>query len=185
MYKKDFLLSGMLKLVNTLIQFLPSLIIAKLLKHIDTHSKIQGPLTKALLSNKGFLLASLLLVTLCAKTTVENQYFDVATALGSGIRGTLSSAVFRKSLRLSPTGRQNNTVGEIVNFSQLDTTRMEYVASSIHILWDGSLQVLGYTCLLIHFLGPSVFAGIFAMVGIIPLNTFFLNKYACCATILL
>ena len=77
----------------------------------------------------------------------------------------------------SPSGRQNNTIGEIVNFSQLDTSRMEGVASSIHILWDGSLQVIGYTLLLLHFLGPAVFAGILAMVGTIPLNTFFLTRY--------
>lgn len=33
-------------------------------------------------------------------------------------------------------------MGEIVNYMQLDTGRMEYVASSIHTIWDGILQVL-------------------------------------------
>ena len=177
MYRRDFILSGFLKLINTSIQFVPSLLIARLLRYVDNSGKIAKPLSREFLSNRGFILACLLLVTLSAKTCIENQYFDLATTMGASIRGTLSSAVFRKSLRLSPSGRQNNTIGEIVNFSQLDTSRMEGVASSIHILWDGSLQVIGYTMLLLHFLGPAVFAGILAMLGTIPLNTFFLTRY--------
>lgn len=86
-------------------------------------------------------------------------------------------------------------MGEIVNYMQLDTGRMEYVASSIHVIWDGILQVtsievigcrlysvtssyqiIGYTALLLSFLGPSVLAGIAAMIVIIPLNAIFLKK---------
>lgn len=32
-------------------------------------------------------------------------------------------------------------MGEIVNYMQLDTGRLEHVAQSIHIVWDGALQV--------------------------------------------
>ena len=73
-------------------------------------------------------------------------------------------------------GRQNATIGEIVNLMQLDVGRLEGVATSVHILWDGLLQVVGYTSLLLHFLGPSVFAGIAAMVFVIPLQTFFFKR---------
>lgn len=182
MYWKEFLITGLLKGMNTCVQFLPSLIIARLLRSIDGSSKVHLPVlfskatVNVLSASKGFKLSCILLLTLCAKTIIENQYFDGATSMGASIRGTMSAAVFRKSLRLSSSGRQNNTIGEIVNYSQLDTSRMEQVASSIHILWDGSFQVIGYTALLLHFLGPSVLAGIAAMVFIIPMNTFFLKK---------
>ena len=59
---------------------------------------------------------------------------------------------------------------------QIDTARLEYVASSIHTVWDGLLQIIGYTALLLYFLGPSVLAGIAAMLLIIPLNGYFLTK---------
>lgn len=59
---------------------------------------------------------------------------------------------------------------------QLDTSRMEQVVGTIHVVWDGLLQVAGYTGLLLHFLGPSVLAGIAAMLVIIPLNAVFLKK---------
>jgi hypothetical protein len=38
------------------------------------------------------------------------------------------------------------------------------------------LQILGYTVLLVQFLGPSVFAGIAAMFVILPLNSYFLRR---------
>eukprot|EP01041_Mallomonas_annulata_P007378 gene7377-15065_t len=81
-----------------------------------------------------------------------------------------------KSLRLSPESRQNVTAGEIVNYMQLDTSRMEAVANTIHIAWDGLLQVTGFTILLLRFLGPAVLAGIGAMIVMIPLQAMFLKK---------
>lgn len=33
-------------------------------------------------------------------------------------------------------------MGEIVNYMQLDTGRMEQVIGTIHVCWDGPLQVL-------------------------------------------
>lgn len=32
-------------------------------------------------------------------------------------------------------------MGEIVNYMQIDTGRLEYVAGSIHTVWDGIFQV--------------------------------------------
>lgn len=43
------------------------------------------------------------------------------------IRSLISTAVYRKSLRLSPAARQRSTVGEIVNMMQLDANRLDQV----------------------------------------------------------
>lgn len=37
-------------------------------------------------------------------------------------------------------------------------------------------QIVGYTFLLVQFLGPSVFAGIAAMFVVLPLNSYFLRR---------
>jgi hypothetical protein len=47
-----------------------------------------------------------LFAVVTAKTAVENQYFYRTTNLALGVRGALSTAVYRKSLRLSPGARQ-------------------------------------------------------------------------------
>jgi ABC-type multidrug transport system fused ATPase/permease subunit len=178
-YKRQLLESGILKLLNTLVQFIPSLLIARILKHVDKAAAARTLFSTAkftLIDREGMVLALALYGTLCVKTFLENQYFDAIIAIGATARGSISSAIFRKSLKLSPAGRQNNTMGEIVNYMQLDTSRMESVIGTLHVCWDGPLQVLGYTALLLKFLGPSVLAGIAAMLVIIPFNAIYLKK---------
>ena len=160
MYRKELIFSALLRLLNTGVQFLPSIIIARILRVVD---KLSTTAASTVLKKEGWLLCASLFSSLCVKTIIENQYFYEVTRLGASIRGALSSAVYKKSLRLSPSGRQNATAGEIANLMQLDVGRLENVATSVHVLWDGILQVVGYTALLLAFLGPSVFAGIAVM----------------------
>jgi len=230
LYRKELLVSGVIKLCNTLIQFLPSLLIAKILSHVEkaaaarvaataaggvsggaaafagSASAFAGSFLRSSVDREGLLLALALYGVLCVKTFLENQYFDSIITMGTTARGAISAAIYRKALKLSPSGRQNNTVrsrtlrctdtcptdspdvtlpsclgsvrqmGEIVNYMQLDTNRMEQVIGTIHVCWDGPLQVFGYTALLLKFLGPSVFAGIATLLLIIPFNTIFLKK---------
>ena len=112
-YKLPLLQSGLLKLTNTLVQFLPSLLIARILKHVDKAAAARKVLSTASMSRvdrEGMLLAFALYGTLCVKTALENQYFDSILSIGATARGAISAAIFRKSLKLSPSGRQNNTV---------------------------------------------------------------------------
>ena len=175
MYRRPLTTSGLLKMFNTIVQFFPSIIIARLLGGIDK-AKLQGGVVGGSLSSSGMALALALFIALSSKTFLENQYFYTVINLGANIRGALSAAIYRKALKLSPAGRQNNTVGEIVNYIQIDTNRMEQVAGTIHVVWDGIFQIVGYTSLLFHFIGPSVFAGIAAMLVIVPLNAIFLKQ---------
>jgi hypothetical protein len=62
------------------------------------------------IDREGMILALALYGTLCVKTFLENQYFDAIIGIGAAARGAISAAIFRKSLKLSPAGRQNNTV---------------------------------------------------------------------------
>lgn len=50
--------------------------------------------------------------------------------------------MYRKSLRLAPSARQNATVGEIVNYMQIDASRLESLPASVHTIWDSAFQVL-------------------------------------------
>jgi hypothetical protein len=51
----------------------------------------------------------------------------VVVTIGLQIRSVLATAVYRKSLVLSPAARQNATVGEVVNMMQLDAARLQEV----------------------------------------------------------
>jgi hypothetical protein len=114
-YAKEFRVSGYVKLVNTIIQFFPSMIITRILKFTNqvstTNVVTMNP--SSLLNHKGLQLSFLLFLTLSMKTAVENQYFDIVTRLGAQVRGTLSAAIYQKAFRLGSSGRQNVTVSVI------------------------------------------------------------------------
>ena len=93
-----------MKLFNTLVQFFPSLIVARILQIADMST------SSDVILRKGCILSGLLFAVLCAKTVVENQYFDMVINLGANVRGTLSTAIYRKSLKLGASSRRNNTV---------------------------------------------------------------------------
>ena len=134
-YKRQLFSSGVLKLVNTLIQFLPSLLIAKILSHVEKAAAARALLAvsaggstlgranwlngilSSVLDREGLLLSLALYGVLCSKAFLENQYFDSIITMGTTARGAISAAIYRKSLKLSPSGRQNNTMGEEHTYS--------------------------------------------------------------------
>ena len=75
------------------------------------------------------------------------------------MRSALSTAVYRKSLRLSAAARQDRTLGEIVNLMQLDSQKIEGFMNMVHNLWDGLYQICGYLAILTALIGPAAFAG--------------------------
>lgn len=134
MYKKQFIYSGMLKLVHTCIQFTPSILVSKLLAvsalnhqllnqvRAATSAATKTTAVGSLLALQqqvsknrqwGYAYAVMLLLVLCGKTFVENQYFDEVINMSLNVRNTLAAAVYQKSLRLSPAGRQNHTVSVV------------------------------------------------------------------------
>ena len=116
-YKVPLIQSGVLKLMNTLVQFLPSLLIARILKHVDKAAsarKLFSTASMTAVDREGMFIALALYSVLCVKTVLENQYFDAIISIGATARGAISAAIFRKSLKLSPSGRQNNTVRKSV-----------------------------------------------------------------------
>ncbi|CAN0385246.1 unnamed protein product, partial [Ectocarpus sp. 12 AP-2014] len=90
---------------------------------------------------KAYTICAMLFAAVSLKTAIENQYFYATNNIGTSTRGVLSTAVYRKSLRLSPSARQNATVGEIVNYMQIDAGRLENLAGSVHTIWDSVFQV--------------------------------------------
>ena len=103
--------------MNTLVQFLPSLLIARILKHVDKAAsarKLFSTASMTAVDREGMFIALALYSVLCVKTVLENQYFDAIISIGATARGAISAAIFRKSLKLSPSGRQNNTVRKYV-----------------------------------------------------------------------
>lgn len=60
---------------------------------------------------------------------------------------------------------------------QLDGHRLEHVLLSLHIVWDGFLQIFGYSLMLYSLLGSPVIIGVLMMLATIPLNSMRFTEY--------
>ena len=84
---------------------------------------------------QGYAWAVGLGVAMAIKAVTENIYFYLVVRSGWKLRSSVTTAVYRKSLRLTAAARQRKTVGEIVNLMQLDSTKMEAFMSQVVRWW--------------------------------------------------
>ena len=175
--KQTLILTGVLRLVNTIIQAFPSLLIARLLRQIEAGNSIKAiqPLRSAVL----------LVSVLSVKMIIENQYFHNVVKCACEVRGSIGGLIFDKSLRLSSgsvTSSADNKdkkkkkrassmgSGEVVNLMQSDAAMLEMLTLQLHTIWDGALQIAIYIALLYKFLGTSVIWGLGVLLTTIPIN---------------
>ena len=164
--KQTLILTGILRLANTIVQAFPSLLIARLLRQIEAGN--------ALTLSKPLRSAVLLVSVLSLKMIIENQYFHGCVKCASEVRGSVGGLIFDKSLRLSSgaavDGNRTLGSGEVVNLMQSDATTLEMLMLQAHTTWDGLLQIGIYITLLYRYLGPSVLWGLGVLLTTIPIN---------------
>ena len=111
------------------------------------------------------------------RTLCEQVYFYYAQASGICIKGSLSTSVYRKTMRLSAAGRDGGTTGEVLNHMQLDAQRVGDLMLFINVLWSGVLQTLGYMALLYYYIGWAAIGGFAIMVFLVPLQKYFFKSH--------
>ncbi|KAL0177128.1 hypothetical protein M9458_026022, partial [Cirrhinus mrigala] len=124
----------------------------------------------------GYLYAVLLLLVAFVQSVVLQQYFQQCFSLGMKVRTALMAAVYKKALVVSNDSKKESTAGEIVNLMSADAQRFNDVTNFIHLLWSCPLQIALSIIFLWIELGPSVLAGLLAMVLMVPINGWLATK---------
>ena len=119
---------------------------------------------------KGYLYMIFLVGINLIKTILNSQYFITQQLIGLRIRAAMTSALFRKSLKLSSKSRKERSVGETVNLMQIDTQRLMDIIQSLNLLWSSPITIFLSIYSLWGLLGPSCLAGLLVMVLLIPAN---------------
>ncbi|KAF6768081.1 hypothetical protein AHF37_09479 [Paragonimus kellicotti] len=108
-----------------------------------------------------------LVTTICGQ-----QGFHRALTLGVSVRSALTSAIYRKSMRLSAEARSWYTSGELVNVLSVDVNRIMESFMFSFLVWRALLQFAISFVLLWNQLGLATLAGIGCLVLMLPLNLF-------------
>ncbi|XP_068632708.1 multidrug resistance-associated protein 1 isoform X2 [Battus philenor] len=162
----QFLFGALLKLFNDTLMFLSP----QLLKVLIEFVKGEEPVWK------GYVYAVGLLACATVQTMLLAHYFTRMYFVGMRIRTALTSAIYRKSLRMSNAARKESTVGEIVNLMSVDAQRFLELTAYLNMIWSAPLQIALALYFLWGILGPSVLAGLAVMIVLIPVNGLIANR---------
>ncbi|KAJ3291659.1 hypothetical protein HDU79_002170 [Rhizoclosmatium sp. JEL0117] len=104
-------------------------------------------------------------------TAVSNAHsFRLVCADGIKLRATMSSLVYRKSLRLSAAARQEFNSGKIMTIISTDTSRMEMFLLYCNFGWTSPAAILIIIGFLIYYIGASALIGIVIIFATMPIQ---------------
>ena len=72
----------------------------------------------------GIFFAVLLLCATIGQTIILSQYFYRMYLVGIWVRAAVTSAIYRKALRVSQASKKEVTTGEVVNLMSVDVQRL-------------------------------------------------------------
>ncbi|BFZ06670.1 hypothetical protein BsWGS_09709 [Bradybaena similaris] len=102
----------------------------------------------------------------------HHPYFFCVQRIGMRMRIACCSLMYKKCLKLSNKALGETTTGQIVNLMSNDVNRFDQAVVFLHFLWVGPLQAIAVLVILWHELGPSVLAGFFVLLLLIPVQGF-------------
>lgn len=166
----EFLLGGVFKSLSDILAFVQPQLLRYLIKFVVDYSESvkEGnplPLTK------GLMIAGAMFVVSVGQTIFLHQYFQRAFDLGMHIKSSLTAIIYNKSLVLSNDTKQESSTGDIVNLMSVDVQRLQDLVQNLQIIWSGPFQITLCLYSLYKLIGNSMWAGVFIMIIMIPLNS--------------
>ncbi|CAF3222819.1 unnamed protein product, partial [Rotaria sp. Silwood2] len=183
-YKDKLFIGGFIKIVHDLLQFSGPMILKLLLNFFTDPTKPKW---------LGIFYAILLSITVFCQIILLRAYFHCQFLIGLRFRSAITGLVYRKSLKLSNSSKQETTTGEIVNLMAIDASRFGEVTHHIHVLWSGRtlfifVRDMNFSIMFIILIGPlqlvialillyrqmkfSIIPGVTLLFIMIPLNLY-------------
>jgi len=143
-------------------------VILELLLNFVTNEKTEA-------SYKGWIYTIILLVLQILATICNNYHFKIVMEVGLSAKATIISIIYRKTLRLSQSTKQDITEGQIINIVSSDSSRIDELFNYLHSIWSSPLQLIVVLILLIRSLGYWALIGFSILVIFIPLQGIIIN----------
>lgn len=120
----------------------------------------------------GFFLAVSLFLTTVLTTIFKNQFYIVIFQVGLGIRGSLMSLIYQKSLDISTAARNEFSTGDILNFMSVDVLRIQRFYENAESIIGAPAKIIVVLIFLYFLLGNAVIGGLVVMVIMMPINSY-------------
>lgn len=124
----------------------------------------------------GFYISLGMFAFAMAKSFTRTHAFLVNINLMLSVRGALSSIIYKKALRITPSERQQKSTGEIVNLMSTDVIVIVRIFYMISSLWQAPIKVVLCLIGLYHMLGPSAFVGPTLIIAVLPINSYMSSR---------
>lgn len=154
-----------IKTISDVLSFVQPQLLRLLISFVDSY---RGPNPQPPI--RGAAIALAMFATSVLQTVFLHQYFQRAFETGMRIRSALTAAIYQKSMRLSNEGRASKSTGDIVNYMAVDTQRLQDLSQYGMQLWSAPFQITLCMVSLYQLVGVSMFAGVGAMIAMIPIN---------------
>lgn len=121
---------------------------------------------------KGIIFAILLFLISFTVSVLNSFSCYQLYRVGLRLKGILSSAIYRKSLKMSFAANGTATTGQLINYMSVDASRCFNSINNLHIIWEGPLVLIISIYLLYARLGIAAFSALFVIFICAPLNSY-------------
>lgn len=167
-YGGPYAVAAIFKLGNDISQFIQPQLLRLLINFVDSYREGQEPQPVI----KGAAIALAMFACACFQTAMIHQYFQLAFVTGMRIKGGLSAAIYKKSIKLSNEGRASKTTGDVVNYMAVDAQRLQDLTQFAQQAWSAPFQITICMISLYQLVGWSMLAGIGVMLLMMPAHGF-------------
>lgn len=159
-----FVPAGVCQLVALLSQLTVPIMVMQLLRAVERSFTGSSIINESL----PYVLAIFFLSVANAFCTHRQQFLSYQS--GIIIRTAVTSAIYEKSLKLSPQGREGLTSGNVTNLVATDSQKLYEAMLDLHQIWSAPLAILIVVALLLVIIGPTCLVGAFILVALVPLS---------------
>ncbi|KAF2672384.1 ABC transporter family protein [Microthyrium microscopicum] len=164
-YGKRYVCFVPVKLFGDSLAYIQPQLLRLLIEFVESYSgKTPDPVLR------GFMIAGGMFAVSLGQSICNNTFMNFAFEIGQNVKSGLISNIYRKSLRLSNSGRASKSTGDIVNLMAVDTLRISEVSRQGHQLWSAPFQIILCMISLVQLLGWVGLAGVGVMAFMVPLN---------------
>ncbi|XP_064621093.1 multidrug resistance-associated protein 1-like [Lineus longissimus] len=162
-----YFITGLYKLCYDAVQFLQPTLLSLLITYVSGNNPYQW---------QGYALGICLFLISVLRSIFFQLFWEGCFATGMRMRTMITSAVYRKSLKLSSSAKRASTAGEIVNLMSVDAQKLQDAPIYLHFSWSAPFVIAVSMGLLWQQLGAACLAGLIVLALIIPVSAMIAKK---------